>query len=57
MKIDRIVGQVIIVAAVGLDFYLELHGKAVPVSIGLLAGVCLRHLMADDAPTTGVKTP
>lgn len=47
MTISKGVGQLIVILAVAIDFYLEIHGKPVPVTIGILVGATLRHLMSD----------
>jgi len=43
MDINKTVVQVVILSAVGIDFWLEIHGEAVPVTIGIIVGYFLQH--------------
>ena len=44
---DKLINQLLLASALAIDIYLEIHGKPVPATVGLLAGFCVRHLIAD----------
>lgn len=56
MDINKVAVQLVVLAAVGLDFYLEIHGKPVPVTIGIVVGYFLQHSLGvsktDDKPSS-----
>lgn len=44
----NLLNQIIVASAIGVDFWLETHGKPVPATITLIAGFYLRHLIGGD---------
>ena len=59
MEINKTIVQLIILVAVGIDFWLEIHAKAVPVTIGIIVGYFLQHAFgqAGTSPQMPVQAP
>lgn len=43
MDVNKVAVQLIVLAAVCIDFYLEVHHQPVPVTIGIVVGYFLQH--------------
>ena len=54
-KWDEIINPLIISGAVIIDVYLEIHGKPVPTTIGVLVGYYLRHIMGGNGKPPEIK--